>query len=45
MIGDSKAHKITKHWLKNANGGTINQADLGKRLGSELGYRYMDIVD
>jgi hypothetical protein len=46
MIGYSKAHKMAKHWFQNSNKGTSNQADpSGKRLGPELGYRYMDIVD
>jgi hypothetical protein len=26
MIGDSKAHKMAKHWFQNANKGTSNQA-------------------
>jgi hypothetical protein len=43
-IGKHDAHKIVRAQLMQ-HGKDNNQKEIGKRLGPELGYRYMDIVD
>jgi hypothetical protein len=43
-IGKHDAHKIVHAQLMQ-HGNDTQQNEIGKRLGPELGYRYMDIVD
>ncbi len=43
-IGKHDAHKIVHSQLMQ-HGNNNRQKEIGKRLGPELGYRYMDIVD